>query len=238
MRDGVRVLNVARGPGSSTRRRWRTRWTRGRLPARRSTCFRPSRTTEHPLFGYPNVVATPHLGASTAEATDRAGYQAAEQVVAALNGGTVTSAVTCPRSPRRTWRSSVRSYRCARGRSAASRPRWRRACRSSASRWSCLGRIGDRDARPLSTAVPARVLRGHTEEDLNAVNVHRSPRPAAFNSSSRAARARVTSPISSASPSPLPASAYASSALRSAAGIARTCSRRGASASTCSWSRT
>ena len=47
--------------------------------------------TEHPLFGYPNVVVTPHLGASTAEATDRAGYQAAEQVVAALTGGVVTS---------------------------------------------------------------------------------------------------------------------------------------------------
>ena len=51
---------------------------------------------EHPLFGYPNVVVTPHLGASTAEATDRAGYQAAEQVVAALTGGVVTSAVNVP----------------------------------------------------------------------------------------------------------------------------------------------
>ena len=41
--------------------------------------------TESPLFGYPNVIVTPHLGASTAEATDRAGYQSAEQVVAALD---------------------------------------------------------------------------------------------------------------------------------------------------------
>ena len=39
---------------------------------------------------------TPHLGASTTEATDRAGYQAAEQVVAALTGGVVTSAVNVP----------------------------------------------------------------------------------------------------------------------------------------------
>ena len=36
------------------------------------------------------------LGASTAEATDRAGYQAAEQVAAALTGGLVTSAVNVP----------------------------------------------------------------------------------------------------------------------------------------------
>ena len=58
--------------------------------------FRAEPITDHPLFGYPNVIVTPHLGASTAEATDRAGYQAAEQVVAALTGGVVTSAVNVP----------------------------------------------------------------------------------------------------------------------------------------------
>ncbi len=42
------------------------------------------------------MIVTPHLGASTAEATDRAGFQAAEQVVAALTGGAVTSAVNVP----------------------------------------------------------------------------------------------------------------------------------------------
>ena len=42
------------------------------------------------LWDLPNVIVTPHLGASTAEATDRAGFQAAEQVVAALTGGSVT----------------------------------------------------------------------------------------------------------------------------------------------------
>ena len=39
---------------------------------------------------------TPHLGASTAEATDRAGLQSAEQIVAALTGGAVTTAVNIP----------------------------------------------------------------------------------------------------------------------------------------------
>ena len=42
--------------------------------------FSSEPVTDHPLFSYPNVIVTPHLGASTAEATDRAGYQAAEQV--------------------------------------------------------------------------------------------------------------------------------------------------------------
>ena len=53
--------------------------------------------TDYPLFdGYPNVVVTPHLGASTTEAQDRAGVQTAEQVVAALTGGVVSTAVNIP----------------------------------------------------------------------------------------------------------------------------------------------
>src|SRR5204862_2480739 len=58
--------------------------------------FNQEPITEHPLFGYPNVVVTPHLGASTAEAQDRAGVQTAEQVVAALTGGVVSTAVNIP----------------------------------------------------------------------------------------------------------------------------------------------
>ena len=53
--------------------------------------------TDYPLFkGYPNVVVTPHLGASTTEAQDRAGVQTAEQMIAALTGGVVSTAVNIP----------------------------------------------------------------------------------------------------------------------------------------------
>ena len=41
----------------------------------------------HPLLALPNVIATPHLGASTLEAQDRAGVEAAELVIAALRTG-------------------------------------------------------------------------------------------------------------------------------------------------------
>ncbi len=53
-------------------------------------------TTESPLFGLPGVIVTPHLGASTEEAQDRAGVVVAEQVAAALTGGVVTGAVNIP----------------------------------------------------------------------------------------------------------------------------------------------
>ena len=49
-----------------------------------------------PLLELDNVVVTPHLAASTAEAQDRAGIIVAEQVAAALEGGLVTNAVNIP----------------------------------------------------------------------------------------------------------------------------------------------
>ncbi|HEV7750045.1 MAG TPA: hydroxyacid dehydrogenase, partial [Baekduia sp.] len=87
-KDGVRVLNVARGPlivdGDLV-----AALDSGKVGGAALDVFRSEPLTESPLFGRPNVIVTPHLGASTAEATDRAGYQAAEQVVAALTGGAV-----------------------------------------------------------------------------------------------------------------------------------------------------
>ncbi len=98
MKDGVRVINVARG-GLLVDEDLKAALDSGKVAGAALDVFREEPVTEHPLFGYPNVVVTPHLGASTAEATDRAGYQAAEQVLAALTGGVVTTAVNVPAVP-------------------------------------------------------------------------------------------------------------------------------------------
>jgi D-3-phosphoglycerate dehydrogenase len=58
--------------------------------------FAEEPTTESPIFSLPNVVVTPHLGASTAEAQDRAGITAAEQVAAALKGKVPMHAINAP----------------------------------------------------------------------------------------------------------------------------------------------
>ena len=50
-------------------------------------------TTSSPLFGLPNVVVTPHLGASTGEAQDRAGTDVAYSTLLALRGDFVPDAV-------------------------------------------------------------------------------------------------------------------------------------------------
>ncbi len=95
MKDGVRILNVARGP-LIVDEDLQAALDSGKVAGAALDVFRSEPITDHPLFSYPNVIVTPHLGASTAEATDRAGYQAAEQVVAALQGGSVTTAVNAP----------------------------------------------------------------------------------------------------------------------------------------------
>ncbi len=65
----------------------------GRLGGAAIDTFAEEPTTESPLFGLENVVVTPHLGASTVEAQDKAGETIAEQVVLALRGDFVPFAV-------------------------------------------------------------------------------------------------------------------------------------------------
>jgi D-3-phosphoglycerate dehydrogenase / 2-oxoglutarate reductase len=125
--------------------------------------------TDHPLFGYPNVVVTPHLGASTAEATDRAGYQAAEQVVAALTGGVVTSAVNLPAILAEDLEAlgPFVPLCSALGRIGAALAE---GSSVDAVEIEYLGRIAERDTRLLTVQALKGILGGHTEEDVNDVN--------------------------------------------------------------------
>ena len=51
---------------------------------------------ENPLFGHPNVVCTPHLGASTTEAQENVALQVAEQMADYLLTGAVQNALNMP----------------------------------------------------------------------------------------------------------------------------------------------
>jgi D-3-phosphoglycerate dehydrogenase len=168
MRDGVRILNVARGP-LIVDEDLKAALDAGKVGGAALDVFRSEPVTEHPLFGYPNVVVTPHLGASTVEATDRAGFQVAEQVVAALTGGSVTSAVNVPAVAPEDLEVLGPFLPLARrlGRLAAALGEGGSIDRVEV---ELLGRIGERDSRPLAVEVLLGVLSGHTEEDVNAVN--------------------------------------------------------------------
>ncbi len=168
MKDGVRILNVARGP-LIVDADLQAALDSGKVAGAALDVFRTEPVTDHPLFGYPNVVVTPHLGASTAEATDRAGYQAAEQAVAALTGGAVTSAVNLP-SIGADDLEAVGPFvgLCASlGRIAAALAP---GTSIDAVDVEFLGRIAERDSRLLTIQVVKGMLAGHTEEAVNDVN--------------------------------------------------------------------
>lgn len=167
MRDGVRIVNCARGElidldalleGLES----------GKVAGAALDVFPSEPFTEHPILARPDVVVTPHLGASTAEAQDRAGVVTAEQVTAALTGGVVTTAVNI----------------------AAVRPEVMEALAPFVplcEKLGCLaqglaagapdrvevefrGRLADEDTRLLGIAVLVGILKGHTEEAVNLVN--------------------------------------------------------------------
>ncbi len=165
---GVRVLNVARGP-LVVEDDLKAALDSGQVAGAALDVFRSEPVTEHPLFGYANVIVTPHLGASTAEATDRAGYQAAEQVVAALTGGVVSSAVNVPAISSEDMEALGPFVPLCR---ALGRIAMALAEGSSVDSVQAefLGRIAERDTRLLSIHVLLGVLRGHTEEEVNEVN--------------------------------------------------------------------
>ena len=81
------------GAASSTRRPWPRPSGRGRSAGAALDVFANEPTTESPLFELDSVVVTPHLGASTREAQDKAGDTIAEQVQLALAGEFVPFAV-------------------------------------------------------------------------------------------------------------------------------------------------
>jgi D-3-phosphoglycerate dehydrogenase / 2-oxoglutarate reductase len=168
MKDGVRIVNVARGK-LLVEDDLREAIDSGKVAGAALDVFREEPVTENPLFAYPNVVVTPHLGASTTEATDRAGYQAAEQVVAALTGGVVTSAVNVPAIAAEDLEALGPFLPLAHdlGRIASTL-----AERTSvdAVEVEYLGRIADRDTRLLTVQVLKGVLGGHIEEEVNEVN--------------------------------------------------------------------
>jgi D-3-phosphoglycerate dehydrogenase len=94
MRDGVRIVNAARGElvdEAALADALRS----GKVAAAALDVF-SEEPYSGPLLALDNVVATPHLAASTEEAQDRAGVIVAEQVAAALEGGLVSNAVNIP----------------------------------------------------------------------------------------------------------------------------------------------
>jgi D-3-phosphoglycerate dehydrogenase len=95
MKPSVRIINCARG-GLIDEELLAKVITEKKIAGAAIDVFSKEPTTESPLFSKDNVVVTPHLGASTAEAQVTAAKDVAEQIVDVLNGRPARYAVNIP----------------------------------------------------------------------------------------------------------------------------------------------
>jgi D-3-phosphoglycerate dehydrogenase len=91
-KSSLRIINVARG-GIINEADLADAVKNGVIAGAALDVFDKEPTTESPLFDVPGIVVTPHLGASTTEAQDRAGLDIADQITLALAGDFVPYAV-------------------------------------------------------------------------------------------------------------------------------------------------
>ena len=92
VKPGVRIVNAARG-GLIDEQALADALAEGRVAGAGIDVYAKEPCTSSPLFAFDNVVATPHLGASTHEAQDKAGVAVARSVKLALQGEFVADAV-------------------------------------------------------------------------------------------------------------------------------------------------
>ena len=94
-KKGVRIINCARG-GLVDEQALREALDSGQVGGAAFDVFVTEPAKENVLFGAPNFIATPHLGASTAEAQENVALQVAEQISDYLLTGAVTNSLNSP----------------------------------------------------------------------------------------------------------------------------------------------
>jgi len=94
-KKGVRIINCARG-GLVDEQAVADLITSGHIASAAFDVFAEEPAIDNPLFGLPNVVCTPHLGAATTEAQENVALQVAEQMSDYLLTGAVANAINTP----------------------------------------------------------------------------------------------------------------------------------------------
>jgi D-3-phosphoglycerate dehydrogenase / 2-oxoglutarate reductase len=94
-KKGVRIINCARG-GLVDEAALKEAMDSGHVAGAALDVFVTEPAKESPLFGTPNFICTPHLGASTNEAQVNVALQVAEQMADYLVNGGVTNALNMP----------------------------------------------------------------------------------------------------------------------------------------------
>ena len=167
MKPTARLINTARG-GIVDETALYEALTSGRLAAAASDVFDKEPPGENPLLALPNFVATPHIGASTAEAQVSVAFDVAEEVAAVLAGDLPRFAVNAPAMPPEEL-AYLRPFADLTERLAALHAQLFGG-RVSMIELDFEGELAEHDANLLVAAAIEGVLQPFTEERINAVN--------------------------------------------------------------------
>jgi D-3-phosphoglycerate dehydrogenase len=166
MKEGARIINTARG-GIVDEEALAKSLEEGHLAGAALDVFVEEPATGNPLFDFEEVVVTPHLGASTVEAQDKAGATIAEMVSLALKGEVVPYAVNV--SAGAEVAESVRPFLGLAERLGGLLTGLAEGALRSI-RCEYLGRIGESDTRVLTLAALKGSLSGVVHEPVSFVN--------------------------------------------------------------------
>jgi D-3-phosphoglycerate dehydrogenase len=167
MKDGVRLINVARG-GIIDEIALANAVRSGKVAGAAIDVFSTEPPGENPLLGDPRIIITPHLGASTAEAQERVALDVAEQLVDILSGRPARYAVNAPMIPPETLK-VVGPYMAV-AETLGSVATQLLTGQLTSIEIDYYGDIAEHDVTPLRASVIRGLLRPISEENVNIVN--------------------------------------------------------------------
>lgn len=170
MKDGVRLINVARG-GIIDEAALAAAVKTGKVAGAAMDVFteEPPKP-DNPLLGDPRIIVTPHLGASTTEAQERVALDVAEQIVDILAGKPARYAVNAPMLAPETLK-VVGPYMAV-GEAAGSIATQLVTGKLTSIEIEYYGEIAEHDVTPLRAAVIRGLLKPISEQTVNMVNAN------------------------------------------------------------------
>ncbi len=169
MKDGVRLINVARG-GIIDEHALAAAVASGKVAGAAIDVFTSEPPTDDVLSQDPRIIVTPHLGASTAEAQERVAVDVAEQIVDVLSGRPARYAVNAPMLAPETLQ-VVGPYMAV-AELLGSVATQLVTGKLQTIEIEYLGEIAEHDITPLRASVIRGLLKPISEENVNLVNAN------------------------------------------------------------------
>jgi len=167
MKPGVRLINAARG-GIYNEAALVEGLRSGKLGGVALDVFAEEPCTSSPLFGMPNVLCTPHLGASTEEAQTQVAIEAVELLINYFTKGEVRHAVNMAAIDPKTL-AAIRGYLDLAYRLGLLMSQYH-AAGAAACHLTYRGEVTAKNTRLITAAFCAGLLERALEEDVNIVN--------------------------------------------------------------------